>query len=92
MKIYYIFVVFFSTAQHTVFANVPNYGSFADQLVDSLGCGRGKIMWILCGNIGMWTRHWAVFLDRGCFNRCIAGRMYIEFGGIIVFFLCQDIA
>ena len=36
MKIYYIFVVFFSTAQHTVFANVPNYGSFADQLVDSL--------------------------------------------------------
>ena len=36
MKIYYIFVVFFSTAQHTAFANVPNYGSFADRLVDSL--------------------------------------------------------
>ena len=36
MKIYYIFVVFISIAQHTVFANVPNYGSFADRLVDSL--------------------------------------------------------
>ena len=36
MKIYYIFVVFSSTAQHTAFANVPNYGSFADRLVDSL--------------------------------------------------------
>ena len=36
MKIYCIFVVFFSTAQHTAFANVPNYGSFADRLVDSL--------------------------------------------------------
>ena len=37
MQIYYISVVFFSTAQHTAFANVPNYGSFADRLVDSLG-------------------------------------------------------
>ena len=37
MEIHYIFVVFFSTAQHTAFPNVPNYGSFADQLVDSLG-------------------------------------------------------
>ena len=36
MKIYYIFVVFFSTAQHTAFANVPNYRSFVDRLVDSL--------------------------------------------------------
>ena len=34
--ILYIFVVFFSTAQHTAFVNVPNYGSFADRLVDSL--------------------------------------------------------
>ena len=36
MKIYDSFVVFFFTAQHTAFANVPNYGSFADRLVDSL--------------------------------------------------------
>ena len=44
MKIYYIFVVFFSTAQHTAFANVPNYGSFADRLVDSLVCWCGLVM------------------------------------------------
>ena len=37
IEFYYIFGVFFSTAQHTAFANVPNYGSFADRLVDSLG-------------------------------------------------------
>ena len=36
LEIYYIFVVFISTAQHTMFANVPNYRSFADRLVDSL--------------------------------------------------------
>ena len=38
MKIYCILVVFLSTAQHTAFANVPNYGSFADRLMDSLAC------------------------------------------------------
>ena len=39
IKIYYIFFVFVSTAQHTAFANVPNYGSIADRPVDSLGVG-----------------------------------------------------
>ena len=45
MKMYCIFVVFFSTAQHTAFANVPNYGSFADRLVDSLDCRAVSVIW-----------------------------------------------
>ena len=44
IEIYYIFFVFFSTAQHTAFANVPNHGSFADRPVDSLGAADQAMM------------------------------------------------
>ena len=44
IKFYYILVVFFSTAQHTALANLPHYGSFADQPVDSLACSNAVLV------------------------------------------------
>ena len=51
MKNYYIFVVFFSAAQDTTFANLPNYGLFADQLMDM----KGSVAFQVSNTVSYWT-------------------------------------
>ena len=74
MKNYYIFVVFFSTAQHTAFANVPNYGSFADRLVDSLVGEDTQLAWNLSTMREDSESYWKV----GKLLHCIPGRMTLR--------------